>query len=76
VAVVLAVVTGGSVLTVVVVTGLVGLVAVGYQAGLRRYRRRHVRRPASGAEAGPAAPPDAELNRWMAAVQRVLTSHD
>ncbi len=75
VAVVLAVVTGGSLLPVVVVTGLIGLVTLVYEAGVRRYRRRHPR-PASRPGTGPAAPPETELNRWMAAVERVLGSHD
>jgi hypothetical protein len=75
VAVMLAVVTGGSLLAVVVVTGLIGLITLGYEVGVRWYRRRHPR-PASRPAAGPAAPPEAEINRWMAAVERVLGSHD
>ena len=75
VAVVLAVVTGGALLPVVVVTGLIGLVTLAYEAGVRWYRRRHPR-PASRLGPGSAAPPEAELSRWMAAVERVLGSHD
>jgi hypothetical protein len=75
VAVVLAVVTGGSLVPVVVVTGLIGLMALVYEAGVRRYRRRH---PVPGFRPGrtAAAPPDGDLKRWMAAVERVLGSHD
>jgi hypothetical protein len=75
VAVVLAVVTGGSLVPVVVVTGLIGLMVVVYEAGVRRYRRRHPG-PASRPGRRPAAPPERDLNRWMAAVERVLGSHD
>ena len=75
VAVVAAVVSGGSLLAAVVVAGALALIAVAYQAGTRRYRRRHPG-PASRPGAGPAAPREAELNRWMAAVERVLSSHD
>jgi hypothetical protein len=75
VAVVLAVVTGGAVLPVLVVTGLIGLLAAAYEAGARWYRRRHPD-PAPRPGPGPGAPPEAELNRWMAAVERVLGSHD
>jgi len=75
VAAVLAVVTGGAVLPVVVVTGLIGLLAAVYEAGSRRYRRRHPE-PASRPRRRPGAPPEADLNRWMEAVERVLGSHD
>jgi uncharacterized membrane protein YebE (DUF533 family) len=77
VAVVLAVVSGGSLLPVVVVTGVIGVVSLAGEAGVRWYRRHHPRsasRPAPGR--GPAATPEADLNRWMAAVERVLGSHD
>jgi len=75
VAVVLAVVTGGSLVPVIVVTGLTGLMALVYEAGVRRYRRRH---PGPGTPPGraAAAPPEGDLTRWMAAVERVLGSHD
>ena len=75
VAVVLAVVTGGSLVPVVVVTGLIGLMALVYEAAVRRHRRRHPG-PASSSGRRPAAPPDGDLSRWMAAVERVLGSHD
>lgn len=70
VAVVLAVVTRGSVLPVVVVTTFIGVLTLLYEAGARRYRRRHPR------PLGPPAPSDGELNRWMSAVERVLRSPD
>ena len=74
VAVILAVVTRGSLLPVVTVTGLIGLVTVAYETSAKFYRRRH-RLSAGGADAG-SAPPDGELNRWMAVVERVLGSPD
>ena len=48
VAVILAVVTRGSLLPVVAVTGLIAVVTLAYEAGTRWYRRRHPR-PAQAA---------------------------
>lgn len=75
VAVVLAVVTRGSVLPVVVVTAFIAFVTLAYEASAQRYRRRHSR-PAGAAGADSSAPPDSDLNRWMTAVERVLRSPD
>ena len=75
VAVILAVVTRGSLLPVVVVTALIGLGTLAYEAGAQWLRRRHpptARQPGSG----QPTPRDRELNRWMAAVERVLHSAD
>ena len=52
VAVILAVVTRGSLLPVVAVTGLIAVVTLAYEAGTRWYRRRHPR----GRRSRPAAP--------------------
>jgi hypothetical protein len=75
VAVTVAVMTRGSLLTVAVVTGFVAVVTVGFEAGARWHRRRHPR-PLPKPAAGTAAPSDRDLNRWMTAVERVLGSHD
>ena len=60
---------------VVAVTGLIAVVTLAYEAGTRWYRRRHPR-PAPKPARGASTPPDAELNRWMTAVERVLGSPD
>jgi hypothetical protein len=81
VAVVLALVSRGSLLPVVTVTLMIGLVTLACEAGTRAYRRRH---PHRSPDAGPVRTPvpgarrpsDRELNRWMAAVERVLRSAD
>jgi hypothetical protein len=75
VAVVLAVVTRGSLLPVLAVTGVIAVVTLAYEAGARWYRRRHPR-PARRPAPGRATPPEAELNRWMSAVERILDSPD
>ena len=75
VAVALAVVTRGSVWPVVAMTACVALVMVAYEAGTRRYRRRHPR-PTGHPVAGSPPPPDSELTRWMTVVDRVLRSPD
>lgn len=69
VAVVLAVVTRGSLLPVLAMTALIALVMVAHEATLRRYRRR---RPAGPGVAESAAPSDPELTRWMSVMDRVL----
>jgi hypothetical protein len=74
VAVILAVGTRGSLLPVVAVTALIGLLSLAYEASAKCYRRRHPL-PAGGVDAG-TAPPDGELNRWMAVVERALGSPD
>ena len=73
VAVVLAVVTRGSLLPVVVVTAFIGLVILGCEAAIRWYRRRHPTPPRRMHQA-PAGPSGGELSRWMAAVERILGS--
>ena len=73
VAVVLAVVTRGSLLPVLAMTALIALVMLAYEATLRRYRRRHPH-PA-GADDSPS-PSDAELTGWMSVLDRVLQSKD
>ena len=75
VAVVLAVVTRGSVLPVLVMTACIALVMVAYEVGARRYRRRHAR-SAGPSAAGSPATSDKELNRWMSVVDRLLHSPD
>ncbi|MEW6474017.1 MAG: hypothetical protein AB1679_17335 [Actinomycetota bacterium] len=75
VAVVTAVVTRGSLLPVLALTALIAVVMVAYEAGARRYRRRHAGGPASSATPSPT-PTDTELTRWMTVVDRVLRSND
>jgi hypothetical protein len=75
VAIVLAVVTRGAVLPVLAMTAFIALVTVAYEAGTRRYRRRHDH-PAGPVAAESAPPPDSELNRWMGVVERALRSTD
>jgi hypothetical protein len=72
VAVVLAVVTRGSILPVVVVTAFIAALMFLYEAAARRYRRRHPATPASDSP----APSDTELSGWMSAIDRVLRSTD
>jgi hypothetical protein len=76
VAVVLALVTRGSVLPVLAMTAVIALVMVAYEAGARRYRRRqaHPAGPAGSADANP--PSDTELTRWMTVMDRVLRTKD
>jgi hypothetical protein len=68
VAVVLAVVTRGSVLAVLAMTAVVAAVTVLYEAGIRRYRRRQA------GPADPTPPSDTELTRWMTVMDRMLRS--
>jgi hypothetical protein len=75
VAVALAVATGGALVPVVAVTGLIALVALASEGGGSWYRRRHPR-PAAPPARHRQAPPEGELSRWMAAVERVLGSHE
>ena len=63
VAVVLAVVTRGSMIPVLVMTALVALAMLAYEATLRRYRRRH-------------APSDTEITHWMSVMDRVLRTKE
>jgi hypothetical protein len=72
VALVLAVVTRGSVLPVVVVTASIAALMYLCEAVARSYRRRHPAPPASGSP----APSDPELTRWMSAIDRVFRSVD
>jgi hypothetical protein len=74
VAVVLAVLTRGSVLPVVAVTAFIALVLFACELSVKWYRNR-CPRPAGGAASGSGAS-DGELNRWMTAVERVLGSTD
>ena len=75
VAVVLAVVTRGSLLPVLVLTALIALVMVAYEAAARRYRRRDTHAVGPDASSAPTAS-DHELNRWMSVVDRVLRTPD
>jgi hypothetical protein len=75
VAVVMAVVTRGSVLPVVVVTAFIGLVTLAFEASAKLYRRHHPQ-PAAGSARAARPGGDRELNRWMAAAERVLGSKD
>jgi len=70
VAVVLAVVTRGSVLPVLALTALVALATAGYEAALRRYRRRQA------GPTGPIPPAENDLTRWMTVMDRVLRPDD
>ncbi|HEV7864080.1 MAG TPA: hypothetical protein VGR20_15315 [Acidimicrobiia bacterium] len=75
VAVTLAVVTRGSVLPVVVVTAFIALATLAFETSAKWYRSRHPRTAAS-AGARPSGARDRDLNRWMAAAERVLGSRD
>jgi hypothetical protein len=75
VALVLAVVTRGAVLPVLVMTGVIALVTLAYEAGARRLRRRHAH-PAGSGGSGAPAPSDSDLTRWMSVMDRVLRSKD
>ena len=75
VAVILAVVTRGSLIPVVVVTAFIGLVMMACDTTAKWYRRRHPKSPVRHRRAAPAAP-GRDLNRWMTAVERILGSHD
>ena len=75
VAVVLAVVTRGSVLPVVAMTAFIALVMVAYEAVARRHHRRHSR-PAGPMADASSYRSDAELERWMTVVDRALRSPD
>ena len=75
VAVILAVATRGSVATVVVVTAFIGLVTMACETAAKWYRRRHPKSPGRPRPAAPAAA-GRDLNRWMAAVERILGSPD
>ena len=75
VAVVLAVVTRGALLPVLAMTACVALVMLVYEAGARRYRRRHD--GPVGPFSGESPPPsDSELKRWVTVVDKVLRSPD
>ena len=77
VAAVLAVVTRGRLLPVVMVTAVVGLAIAAGEWGARAYRRRHPQASPRRARAmGASAPSNAELKRWMSAVERILDSTD
>ena len=73
VAVVLAILTRGAVLPVVVVTAFVALVLLACDLGAKWLRGRRPRPPAGKSAPQPDLP-DADLSQWMAAVERVLSS--
>ena len=75
VAVGLAIVTRGAVLPVLLMTAVVALVSLAYEAGARRLRRRQdgLDDPRS-MESAPSS--DGELTRWSAVVDRLLRSPD
>ena len=75
VAVVLAIVTRGSLLPVAVVTAVIGLVTLVCDVTAKWYRRRHPK-PSVRPRRGGAAASSGELNRWMSAVERILGSPD
>jgi hypothetical protein len=75
VALVLAVVTRGAVLPVLVMTAVIALVTLAYEAGARRLRRRHTH-PAGSGGSGAPVPSDSELTRWMSVMARMLRSND
>ena len=68
VAVVLAIVTRGSILPVLAMTALVALATAGYEAALRRHRRRQA------GPTGPIPPAENDLTRWMTVMDRMLRS--
>ncbi len=74
VAVGLAVVTRGKVVPVLLMTAVVALVMLAYEACVRRYRRR-VDFAGGGADSSPAAS-DTELTRWIPVIDRMLRSND
>ena len=82
VAVVLALVSRGSLPAVVTVTAVVGLVTLAGEVAAGWYRRRHPqprRRPSPRSGRQPVAAPnpsDGDFQRWIAAVERVLSSAD
>ena len=77
VAVVLAVVTRGKLLPVVMVTAFVGLAIAAGELAAKAYRRRRPEpRPQLRPTTGGATPSKAELKRWMSAVERILDSTD
>lgn len=62
------------VVPVLLMTAVVALVMLAYEAGTRRYRRRiDFGGPAA---ADPPAPSDTELTRWMSVMDRMLRSTD
>ena len=71
VAVVLAVVTRGSLFPVAAMTTLVALAMLASDAALRRYRRRPV--PPATPDATPS---DTDMSRWMSVMDRVLRTED
>jgi hypothetical protein len=73
VAVVLAILTRGAVLPVVVVTAFVALVLLACDLGAKWLRGRRPG-PAAGETAPQWGVPDADLGQWMAALERVLSS--
>jgi hypothetical protein len=75
VAIGLAVVTRGAVLPVVVMTAVVALVMVAYEAAARRYRRRRISVASSHFPESPT-PSGTDLTRWMSVMDRVLRSRD
>ena len=73
VAVGLAVVTR-EVLPVLLMTAVIALVTLAYEAGIRRYRRRiDFGGPAADHVPGPS---DTELTRWVSVMDRMLRSND
>jgi hypothetical protein len=75
VAVVLAIVTRGSPLPVVVVTVVIGLVMLACNATAKWHRRRHPKAPPR-TRRGTSTASAGELKRWMTAVERILGSAD
>ena len=74
VAVAMAVMTRGKVLPVLLMTAVVALVMLAYEAGARRYRHR-VDFAGSDADS-PPTPSDTELTRWLPVIDRMLRSND
>jgi len=75
VAVGVAIVTRGAVLPVLLMTAVVALVSLVYEAGARRLRRRQD--GLDDPRAMESAPPsDGELTRWSAVLDRLLHSSD
>jgi hypothetical protein len=75
VAVVIAIVTRGSVLPVVVVTIFSGVAILACDAAAKWHRRRHPK-PPPRTSPGASTASSGELKRWMTAVERILGSAD
>jgi hypothetical protein len=63
------------ILSVLLMTAVIALLMVAYEAGARRYRRR-IDFGGSSADDTVAPLTDADLTGWMSVIDRTLRSHD